>query len=91
VQKTLSNTFNRFFHSEKSSGVLLILCTVISLSITNSPIGPEYLRLWHITVGGLSIEHWINDALMPVFFLLIGLGTLTPESPGGQPHGWLGT
>ena len=38
----------------------------------NSPIGPD-VRLWHITVGGLSMENWINDALMAVFFLLIGL------------------
>ena len=69
----LSNTFNRFFDSEKSSGILLIFCTAISLSITNSAIGPEYVRLWQGTVAGMSIEHWINDALMAVFFLLIGL------------------
>jgi NhaA family Na+:H+ antiporter len=72
-QRTLSNAFNKFFESEKTSGILLILCTALSLAITNSSIGPEYLRFWHISVGGLSLEHWINDALMAVFFLLIGL------------------
>ena len=71
--RTLSNTFNKFFDSEKSSGILLIICTAISVLLANSSIGPEYARLWHSTVGGLSIEHWINDALMAVFFLLIGL------------------
>ena len=73
VQKKLSATFQRFFHSEKSSGILLILCTVISLTITNSPQGSDYLGFWQRPLGGLSIELWINDALMAIFFLLIGL------------------
>lgn len=73
VQQSVSNTFNKFFDSEKSSGILLVLCTVISLLITNSSIGEVYLGLWQRYVGGLNIEHWINDALMAIFFLLIGL------------------
>ena len=73
VQRSLSNTFNKFFDSEKSSGILLIICTVVSLLIANSPIGAEYSGFWQRHVGGLSIEHWINDALMAIFFLLIGL------------------
>lgn len=73
VQQTLSNTFNRFFDSEKSSGALLVFCTALSLALANSPIGPEYLGVWQRLLGGLSLEHWINDGLMAVFFLLIGL------------------
>ena len=73
VQRSLSNTFNKFFDSEKSSGILLIICTIISLLMANSPIGSEYSGFWQKHVGGLSIEHWINDALMAIFFLLIGL------------------
>jgi NhaA family Na+:H+ antiporter len=73
VQKTLSNTFNNFFASEKSSGILLIICTAISLLLANSPIGAEYLGFWQRHAGSLSLEHWINDALMAIFFLLIGL------------------
>ncbi len=73
VQRRLSNTFQRFFESEKAGGVLLIVCTVVSLILANSPIGDPYLNLWHVKVAGLSIEHWINDALMAIFFLLIGL------------------
>ena len=69
----LSDTFNRFFDSERSSGVLLIACTAISLMVANSPVGEEYLAFWHLHVGGLSVDQWINDALMAVFFLLIGL------------------
>jgi len=73
VRQDLSDTFNKFFDSEKSSGILLIICTGISLVMTNSSIGPAYLGFWHVSVGGLSLEHWINDGLMAIFFLLIGL------------------
>ena len=73
VQRDLSNTFQRFFDSEKSGGILLIACTVISLLITNSSIGTDYLSWWQTRAWGLSLEHWINDALMAIFFLLIGL------------------
>jgi len=73
VQRSLSDMFNKFFDSEKSSGVLLIISTVLSLLMTNSSIGATYLSLWQGYVGGLSLEHWINDGLMAIFFLLIGL------------------
>ena len=69
----LSNTFNRFFDSEKSSGILLIICTIIAIAMTNSPIGQDYLSLWQTDVAGLKLEHWVNDGLMAIFFLLIGL------------------
>ncbi len=49
------------------------MCTVVSLLLANSTIGADYLAIWQLYVGGLSVEHWINDALMAVFFLLIGL------------------
>lgn len=73
TQRSLSKTFKNFFDSEKSSGVLLIICTIFSLGITNSIIGENYLGLWQVYLGGLSLEHWINDGLMALFFLLIGL------------------
>ena len=73
VNRKLSKTFKNFFDSEKSGGILLIVCTALSLAVTNSAAGEGYLGLWHTYVGGLSLEHWINDALMAVFFLFIGL------------------
>lgn len=73
VQRTLSETFNRFFASEKSNGLLLISCTVLLLLMANSSIGAKYLSVWQGYVAGLSLAHWINDGLMAVFFLLIGL------------------
>ena len=73
VQGNLSSTFQQFFDSEKAGGFLLILCTLISLLVTNSSGGADYSGLWQTYVGGLSLKHWVNDALMAIFFLLIGL------------------
>lgn len=72
-QQPITKTFQQFFDSEKSSGILLIICTVFSLVVTNSALGNQYLNFWQINFGGLSLAHWINDALMAIFFLLIGL------------------
>lgn len=65
--------FNEFFENEKSSGIILIGCTLFSLSIANSMFNEHYLHIWHYHIGGQSIEYWINDGLMTIFFLLIGL------------------
>jgi len=73
VQRKLSRTFKQFFDSGKSSAILLIVCTLISLILANSPLGADYLGFWRIYIGGMSVEHWVNDALMAIFFLLIGL------------------
>jgi NhaA family Na+:H+ antiporter len=69
----LSHTFVRFFSSKKAGGIVLIACTLLSLLLANSPAGTGYLGFWHRDVAGMSIEHWINDGLMAVFFLLVGL------------------
>ena len=73
TRTVLSRTFINFFESEKSGGVLLILCTLVSLGIANSSLGPAYQQIWHAKLAGLSVEHWVNDGLMAVFFLFIGL------------------
>lgn len=73
IELPLSNTFNEFAASGKAGGTILILCTLVSLAIANSPLGAQYLGFWHQPLAGLSIELWVNDALMAVFFLLIGL------------------
>ncbi len=73
IEIRLSPTFKRFLLSEQASGILLLVCTVISLILANSPLGEAYLHAWHVKVAGLPVEVWINDGLMAVFFLLIGL------------------
>ena len=69
----LTKLFNDFFHSEKSAGIVLIICTALSLLMANSFLQEDYLAIWKIDAGGHTITHWINDGLMAIFFLLIGL------------------
>lgn len=65
--------FAEFFESERAGGLLLIACTLISLALANSSLGETYLYFWHTPFAGHPIEYWINDGLMVIFFLLIGL------------------
>ena len=77
----LTKLFKAFYNSEKAGGVLLLLCTITSLIIANTTMGEGYLHFWHskldLSFAGLdlnySIEQWINDGLMTIFFLLVGL------------------
>ncbi len=65
--------FKDFFESEKAGGLILIGCTLISLVLANSVFSSGYLHFWHTNFAGQPIEYWINDGLMTIFFLLIGL------------------
>ncbi len=71
--KRNSQVFKKFFESEKSSGLTLIAFTILSLLLANSSIKEQYTEFWEYSLAGLSLEHWINDGLMAVFFLLVGL------------------
>ena len=69
----LTKLFKEFFESEKAGGFILVFATAISLLLANSAFQAEYSDFWNITLGGHSLTHWINDGLMTIFFLLIGL------------------
>ncbi len=69
----LTRLFNDFFDSEKAGGLILVFGAVLSLVLANSAWQTDYINFWHFDLGGHSIVHWINDGLMTVFFLLIGL------------------
>lgn len=69
----LSDTFNRFFESEKSGAIILVMATLVSVTLANSSMSENYLTFWRNEYFGLSLEHWINDGLMAIFFLMIGL------------------
>jgi len=81
MKPTLSRLFTDFFNSEKAGGFILIGCTVLSILIANSFIGEGYLHFWHQDIGFETenihllhpVEYWINDGLMAIFFLLVGL------------------
>ncbi len=65
--------FKDFFQSEKAGGLTLIFCTMLSLILANTSFGPSYIGFWNTEVAHHSFSHWINDGLMAIFFLLIGL------------------
>lgn len=65
--------FIEFFESEKSGGIILVLSTIVSMLLANSFFGDSYQQFWQIHIGEHTLVHWINDGLMTVFFLLIGL------------------
>lgn len=79
--KRLVRTFQEFARLEASGGLLLIGCTVVALAWANSPWAGSYFRLWHTdpTFGfagklmSKPLHFWINDGLMALFFLLVGL------------------
>jgi NhaA family Na+:H+ antiporter len=69
----ITKLFKAFFESEKLGGLVLIICTLLSLLLANSSFGESYHHFWLTEFAGQSIEYWINDGLMTIFFLLIGL------------------
>lgn len=69
----ITKLFKEFSENEKTGGLLLIACTIISMIAANTYYGAEYAHFWHKQLGTGSIEYWINDGLMTIFFLLVGL------------------
>jgi NhaA family Na+:H+ antiporter len=69
----LTRLFNDFFQSEKAGGIVLIICTLLSLAFSNSGFQESYQSIWAYELAGHTTTHWINDGLMTIFFLLIGL------------------
>lgn len=77
----LMTPFEKFVSNSTSSGILLIVCTIAALIIANSPFNEAYQELLHehvrFSFGDFAIDmtlhHWINDALMAIFFYLVGL------------------
>ncbi|MGC9423142.1 Na+/H+ antiporter NhaA [Vibrio sp.] len=65
--------FRSFFKSEAAGGVLLVFAAVAAMLIANSPLNELYQHVLHAPVLGMSVAHWVNDGLMALFFLLIGL------------------
>ncbi len=75
------SAFQEFIESESASGILLIVVTIIALIVANSPLNGLYQNILHakFAIGfpgamvDMSVHHWINDGLMAIFFLVIGL------------------
>ncbi len=69
----LTQYFRNFFQSSQSSGIILIICVALSLLIANSSAGESFHYFLNSSLGPYSLSVWINDGLMAVFFLLVGL------------------
>jgi Na+:H+ antiporter, NhaA family len=72
---------------EAAGGLALMAAAALALGVANSPLAPAYFGALHAYVGPLSVLHWINDALMAGFFLLVGL-EIKREILDGQLATW---
>jgi NhaA family Na+:H+ antiporter len=77
----------RFLNNEAAGGIVLMATAALALIVANSPLADGYFDALHAYVGGLSVLHWINDGLMALFFLLVGL-EIKREMLDGQLASW---
>ena len=83
----IQSTLRQFLNNEASGGLVLMAVAVSAILVANSPLAEAYFHGLHVYLGPLSIQHWINDALMAVFFLLVGL-EIKREMLDGQLSSW---
>ncbi|RWM71320.1 MULTISPECIES: Na+/H+ antiporter NhaA [Mesorhizobium] len=79
--------FREFLDSEAAGGIVLMAAAALALIVANSPLAEAYFDALHAYLGPLSVSHWINDGLMAVFFLLVGL-EIKREMLDGQLSTW---
>lgn len=73
MRKRIHKQLSTFIQSPSTSTMLLLGATIVGLVLANSPVSTQYFHLLEEHVGFFSIEEWINDVLMAIFFLLVGL------------------
>lgn len=81
------SALRQFLEGQASAGLVLMGAAALALIIANSPVGPAFDHLLHSRFGPLTIHHWVNDGLMAVFFLLVGL-EIKREVMDGQLSSW---
>jgi len=82
-----TSVIRAFLDNASSGGIVLMFSAALALVVANSPLGTIYAETLHAYIGGLSVLHWINDALMAVFFLMVGL-EIKREVVDGQLSTW---
>lgn len=85
--KKARTVFQRFLQSEASGGLVLMASAALGMIVANSPFASDYDHILHAEIGGLSVLHWINDGLMALFFLLVGL-EIKREMLVGELDNW---
>jgi len=83
----INSTLRRFLDSEASGGLVLMVVAFLAIVVANSPLAPRYFSALRAHIGPLSVQDWINDALMAVFFLMVGL-EIKREMLDGQLSSW---
>jgi NhaA family Na+:H+ antiporter len=81
------SVFREFLDSEAAGGIILMVAAALALIVANSPLAETYFSALHAYLGPLSVSHWVNDGLMAVFFLLVGL-EIKREMLDGQLSTW---
>lgn len=81
------SVFREFLDSEAAGGIVLMVAAALALIVANSPLSETYFSALHAYLGPLSVSHWVNDGLMAVFFLLVGL-EIKREVLDGQLSTW---
>lgn len=81
------SVLREFLESGAAGGVILMAAAVIALFVANSPLAESYFALLHAPLAGLDVLHWINDGLMALFFLFVGL-EIKREFLDGQLATW---
>ncbi|MBB6410386.1 Na+/H+ antiporter NhaA [Mesorhizobium sangaii] len=81
------SVFREFLDSEAAGGIVLMAAAALALIVANSPLSETYFSALHAYLGPLSVSHWVNDGLMAVFFLLVGL-EIKREVLDGQLSTW---
>ena len=87
MQPNRRSLFRAFIDNEAAGGIVLMAAAALALVVANSPLAPAYFGALSSYVGPLNVLHWINDALMAVFFLLVGL-EIKREFLDGQLSTW---
>lgn len=73
LQQAPASAIREFLRQEAAGGILLIVAAAVALAVANTSASGIYNEALHAYVGPLSVLHWINDGLMALFFLLVGL------------------
>jgi len=87
MARRLIEPIEEFLSSEASGGIVLMVAAAAALVIANTGLAPAYFDLLDREFAGLSVLHWINDGLMAVFFLLVGL-EIKREFLAGELSTW---